>query len=182
MRMMMMNTQAVNEVYKEFFTQDFPARAAIQVCLNIFFFILVEISLQLPPCTWWAGFGGVSKRSRGFVEGVFLNSLGAKGAEDIVPTNFSPAIWKKSDDDLYIIGAVSISVTKKWPPLLFVLPRWLVRFIYNRSCLSVQIGLPPVATSHPPCTCHKLIMTTMNIDCQADNGRLWSAIICYVTK
>ena len=38
--------------------------------------------------------------------------------------------------DIYIIGAVSIyHVTKKWPPLLFVLPRWLVRFIYSRSCI-----------------------------------------------
>ena len=27
-------TQAVNEVYKEFFTQDFPARAAMQVSLK----------------------------------------------------------------------------------------------------------------------------------------------------
>ena len=34
---MMMNTQAVNEVYKEFFIQDFPARAAIQVRLKISF-------------------------------------------------------------------------------------------------------------------------------------------------
>ena len=47
--------------------------------------------------------------------------------------------------DLYIIGAVCEWVTKKWPPLLFVLPRWLVRFIYNRSCLSAQLSASPLS-------------------------------------
>ena len=47
------------------------------------------------------------------------------------------------DHDLYIIGAVCLW-RKRWLPLLFVLPRWLVRFIYNRSCLSDTKKLTPL--------------------------------------
>ena len=71
MMMNMMNTQAVNEVYKEFFIQDFPARAAIQVRLKISFHRSGNITAIDTLCMM-SGLLGVSKRSQGFMEGVFL--------------------------------------------------------------------------------------------------------------
>ena len=95
------------------------------------------------------------------------------------PRVVHPPAQDNHDDDLYIIGAVCISVCNEK-----VTTSWIVG---DDDIYAAQIAILLIALLQPTCCSPlgnannwQLIVIIMNINCHEDDDWLWSANICWI--